>query len=134
MADWNQTIIDEFRANGGDVGGNFAGAPMLLLHSTGAKSGEPRVHPMMYQPVGDDWAVFASYAGADNNPAWFHNLVAHPNAQIEVGTETVDVIAHVADPAEREPIWTKQKQLYPGFAGYEEKTSRTIPVVILHRA
>jgi deazaflavin-dependent oxidoreductase (nitroreductase family) len=134
MSDWNATFIEEFRATGGHPGGNFEGAPVLLLHSTGAKSGEARVHPMMYQQVGDAWAVFASYAGADQNPAWYHNLLAHPEAKIEVGTETIGVRARVADAAEREPIWATQKQRYPGFAGYEQKTDRIIPVVILERA
>ena len=134
MADWNTQVIEEFRANGGQVGGNFAGAPMLILHSTGAKSGEPRVHPMMYQAVDSGWAVFASYAGADTNPAWFHNLLAHPQAQIEVGTETIDVLARVAEGDEREQIWSTQKTRFPGFAEYEQKTSRVIPVVVLERA
>ena len=131
MSDWNDKIIAEFRVNGGRVGGNFEGAPLLLLHSTGAKSGAERVHPMMYQAVGSAYAVFASKAGADDNPAWYHNLRAHPEASIEVGTQTVPVTARVLDAEEREPIWEKQKQDYPGFAGYEQKTSRTIPVILL---
>jgi len=134
MSDWNAKIIEEFRANAGRVGGNFKGAPLLLLHSTGARTGAERVSPMMYQQVGDEWAVFASKAGADSNPDWFHNLVAHPQAQIEVGTDTVDVTARVAGDDEREPIWQAQKAAYPGFAGYEQKTSRQIPVVLLSRA
>ena len=133
MSDWNDMIIAEFRANAGRVGGNFAGAPLLLLHSTGAKSGLERVSPMMYMQVGDSWAVFASKAGADTNPAWYHNLLAHPEAQIEVGTETIDVIGRDLGDEEREPIWTAQKAAYPGFAGYERKTSRQIPVVLLSR-
>jgi deazaflavin-dependent oxidoreductase (nitroreductase family) len=133
MTDWNATVIEEFRANKGQLGGNFAGAPVLLLHSTGAKSGEPRLHPMMYQAVDPGWAVFASKSGADTNPAWFHNLVANSRAQIEVGAETVDVVARVAAPEERERIWSTQKSRYPGFAEYEQKTSRVIPVVILER-
>src|ERR1700753_1336061 len=98
MTDWNQTIIDEFRANNGQVGGNFAGAPMLLLHSTGAKSGQSRVPPMMYQQVGSDWAVFASKAGADTNPDWYYNLVAHPDAQIEIGGEALQGRPHLTAP------------------------------------
>ena len=133
MADWNASIIEEFRANEGRVGGPFEGAPVLLLHSTGAKSGESRVHPMMYQGVGADWAVFASAAGADKHPAWYHNLLAHPDAQIEVGVDTVEVVARVATGEERERIWSEQKRRYPGFAEYEQKTPREIPVVILHR-
>ena len=133
MSDWNDKIITEFRTNSGRVGGPFEGAPLLLLHSTGAKSGLERVSPMMYMQVGDSWAVFASKAGADTNPAWYHNLLAHPEAQIEVGTETIDVIGRDLDDEEREPIWAAQKAAYPGFAGYERKTSRQIPVVLLSR-
>src|SRR6202034_3181117 len=91
--DWNSKIIEEFRANGGKVGGNFEGAPLLLLHTVGAKSGQPRVNPMMYQKVSDGYAVFASYAGAPTNPAWYHNLLAHPQVQAEIGTDTVDLVA-----------------------------------------
>lgn len=133
MNDFNQQIIAEFRANGGKVGGGFEGAPMVILHSTGAKSGQERVIPLVYQPVGDAWAIFASKAGAPDNPDWYHNLVANPEASIEVGTETVPVTARVLDPDEREPIWTKQKELMPGFAEYEAATTRTIPVVLLER-
>lgn len=137
MSDWNDKVIAEFRANDGAVGGNFAGAPLLLLHSVGARSGEPRVHPMMYQAVDGGWAVFASYAGLDVHPAWFHNLRAHPDASIEVGidgtVQHLDVHARVLDPEEREPVWEEQKRRYPGFADYEKKTDRVIPVVLLTR-
>ena len=88
---------------------------------------------MMYQLVGDDWAVFASKAGAPSNPDWYYNLVANPDASIEIGTESVNVRARVADPAERDPIWATQKERYSGFADYESQTTRTIPVVILER-
>lgn len=132
MLDWNTAIIEEFRANAGKVGGQFEGAPLLLLHSTGAKSGVERVTPMMYQDLGAGRvAVFASYAGRDINPAWFHNVVAHPEVTAEIGTETHALRARVADADEREPIWEKQKSDYPGFAEYEAKTDRVIPVVIL---
>ena len=133
--DWNKTIIDEFRAHEGRVGGNFEGAPLLLLHTTGARSGAARINPMMYQDLGDGRvAVFASAAGADTHPAWYHNVVAHPAVQAEIGTETRAFVARTAPSAEREPIWTKQKQDYPGFAEYEAATSREIPVVILDPA
>ena len=131
MSDWNAKIIEEFRANGGKVGGTFEGAPLLLLHHTGAKSGKQRVNPMMYQAVGDGYAVFASKAGAPKNPDWFHNLVAHPDVTVEVGTETKAVRARVLTGDERESIWSTQKQRYPTFAEYEAKTSRQIPVVLL---
>ena len=137
MSDWNEKVIAEFRANGGRVGGNFEGAPLLLLHTTGARSGEPRTHPMMYQAVDGGWAVFASYAGLDVNPAWLHNLKAHPDVAIEVGVDgalqTIDVHARVLSAEEREPVWQEQKRRYPGFAGYEKKTDRVIPVVLLTR-
>ena len=133
MSDWNAQIIDEFRANRGAVGGPFEGAPLLLLHSIGAKSGRERLHPMMYQAVGDAFAIFASKAGASTNPAWYHNLVANPRASIEVGDETLDVSARVLEREEREPIWTQQKNAYPAFAEYEAKTERVIPVILLER-
>jgi deazaflavin-dependent oxidoreductase (nitroreductase family) len=134
MSDWNAKVIEEFRANDGKVGGGFDGAPMLILHTRGAKTGEDRVHPVVYQPVGDAFAVFASKGGAPTNPAWFHNLTVNPDVKIEVGTDTLDVRARVLEDEERAPIWEKQKQLMPGFAQYEQKTSRQIPVVLLERA
>jgi deazaflavin-dependent oxidoreductase (nitroreductase family) len=129
--DWNSKIIEEFRANGGKVGGQFEGAPLLLLHTVGAKSGQERVNPMMYRTVGDAYAVFASKAGAPTNPDWYHNLVANPQVRAEIGTETVDLTARVAPDEERAEVWDAQKRDYTGFADYETKTTRTIPVVIL---
>lgn len=131
MHAFNQQIIDEFRANAGKVGGQFEGAPMLLLHTTGAKSGQERVSPIVYQQLDGAWAVFASKAGAPTNPDWFHNLVKDPQISIEVGSETVEVTARVAEGDERERIWTAQKEAMPGFAEYEAATTRQIPVVIL---
>ena len=131
--DWNTRVIDEFRANSGKVGA-FPDNNLLLLHHTGAKSGQERVSPLAYLPVDGGYAIFASKAGAPENPAWYHNLQAHPQATIEVGTETVPVTARLTSPDEREPIWTRQKELQPGFAEYEQKTSRQIPVVILEPA
>ena len=131
MTDWNSKIIEEFRANGGKVGGNFEGAPLLLLHTVGAKTGQPRVNPMMYRQVPGGYAVFASKGGAPTNPDWYHNLLAHPRVTAEIGTETVDVLARVAEGEERERIWTAHKAAYPGFADYQRNTTRQIPVVIL---
>ena len=135
MNDWNDKVIEEFRSHGGRVGGRFEGAPLLLLHHTGARTGRERVNPMMYQAVGDAFAVFASKAGADTNPDWFHNLRAHPEVTVEVGdgerVQTVPVTARVLDDEERAPIWATQKERYPGFADYETKTTRVIPVVLL---
>jgi deazaflavin-dependent oxidoreductase (nitroreductase family) len=133
MSDFNTSIIEEFRANQGKVGGPFEGAPLLLLHTTGAKSGQERINPMMYAAVGDDLAVFASKAGAPTNPDWFHNLRANPAASVELGADSFGVSARVAEGDERERIWSAQKSAYPGFAEYEEKTDREIPVVILER-
>ena len=135
MSDWNAKVIEDFRANGGKVGGNFEGFPLLLLHHTGAKSGAERVNPLAYQRVGDAVAVFASKGGAPTNPDWYHNLVANPNASIEIGTDRYDVIARVADDEERDRIWQAQKAAYPQFAEYEGTTQgRKIPVVVLERA
>lgn len=132
MSDWNTGIFEEFRANEGRVGGDFEGASLLLLHTTGAKSGQERVHPMMYRDLGDGpVAVFASKAGAPDHPAWFHNVVANPDVAAEIGTETRSFRARTAAGDEREQIWTEQKADYPGFADYEAQTTREIPVVIL---
>ena len=134
MSDFNSGIIEEFRASGGKVGGNFEGAPLLLLTTTGAKTGASRVNPMMYLQDGGRLYVFASKAGAPTNPDWYHNLVAHPRATVEVGEERFEVTATVLAGQERDEIYRRQAALYPGFAEYEAKTSRTIPVVALERA
>lgn len=131
--DRNGKIIEEFRANEGRVGGGFEGQPLLLLHHTGAKTGRERVNPLAYQRLDEGvWAVFATKGGMPTNPDWYFNLVANPRATIEVGIETFDVTARVAED-ERTRIWEKQKKDRPGFADYEQKTSRQIPVVILER-
>jgi deazaflavin-dependent oxidoreductase (nitroreductase family) len=130
--DWNTKIIEEFRGNGGRVGGQFEGFPLLLLHTTGARSGQERVNPVAYQKLdGGAYAVFASKGGAPVNPDWYHNLTAHPDVTAEIGAETVPLRARVAGGDERERIWTAQKAASPGFADYETKTTRQIPVVIL---
>ena len=131
--DWNRAIVDEFRANGGQVGGNFAGAPLLLLTSTGAKSGQLRTSPVMYLAEGDRLYVFASKAGAPTNPDWYHNLVANPTATVEVGTDRYEVKATVLSGAERDRLFAEQAERYPGFEEYEQKTTRIIPVVALER-
>jgi deazaflavin-dependent oxidoreductase (nitroreductase family) len=130
--DWNRKVIEEFRANGGRVA-QFEGRPLLLLHHKGAKSGTERVNPLVFLPVGDDFAVFGSKAGADTNPAWYHNLQAHPDTTIEVGSETIPVRARVAESDERTRIWEEQKRENSNFAEYEKLTTRPIPVVILER-
>ena len=129
--DWNSNIIQEFRANEGKVGGPFDGAPLLLLHTTGARSGEERINPMMYLADGDRLVVFASKGGAPTNPDWYHNLVANPDVEIEVGTERRKVRARVAEGEEHDQLYAEQSRRYPQFAKYQEGTDRTIPVVIL---
>lgn len=132
MSEWNKGIIDEFRANNGAVGGHFEGRPVLLLHHTGAKTGTKRVNPLMYQQVPTGYAIFASKGGADTNPDWCHNLRANPDVKIEIGREIIEVRARFVDGDEREVIWERQKQQYPQFAGYEQKTMRDeIPVIVL---
>jgi deazaflavin-dependent oxidoreductase (nitroreductase family) len=131
-SDWNTKVIEEFRANGGTVS-NF-GDRLLLLHTTGARTGREHITPVTYRPVDGGYAVFASFAGQPRNPAWYHNLVANPDVQAEIGTQTLRLRARVADDAEREPIWAAHKAEFPGFGEYEAKTTRQIPVVILERA
>ncbi len=131
--DFNTKIIEEFRANDGKVGPPFEGAPLLLLHSTGAKSGQERVHPMVFQPVGDAWAVFASKAGAPTNPDWYHNLVANPEVTLEVGEERFKARASVPKREERDRIFAGVVAKMPGFGEYQQNTDRLIPVVLLER-
>jgi len=130
--DFNAKVIAEFRANDGKVGGPFEGAPILLLHHVGARTGEARVTPMMYQDLGAGVVgVFASNGGADTNPAWFHNIIANPQVSAEIGSENHRFTARTASEAERNEIWERQKAGSPGFANYEAATRREIPVVIL---
>jgi deazaflavin-dependent oxidoreductase (nitroreductase family) len=136
VSDYNAAIIEEFRANDGKVGGRFEGAPMVLLHHKGAKSGAERVNPLVYQDLGDgSIAVFASKGGAPTNPDWYYNVVANPDTTIELGSERREVRARVANGEERTRIWEEQKARYPQFAEYEKTSGgRTIPVVILEHA
>jgi deazaflavin-dependent oxidoreductase (nitroreductase family) len=129
--DFNQSIVDEFRANGGKVGGPFEGAPMLLLTTTGAKSGQARTAPLVYLPDGDRYVVFASKAGAPTNPDWYHNLVANPSVSVEVGSDRTDADAVVLTGEERDQLFAKQAERMPGFKDYQDKTTRVIPVVAL---
>ncbi len=129
--DPNQAIIREFRANQGRVGGGFAGAPLLLLHTRGAKSGAERVHPVMYLALEGRTFVFASKAGADSHPDWYHNLLAHPAVEVEMGSTTRSARAVPVVGAERDRIYAEQVQRFPGFGEYQTKTARVIPVVEL---
>ncbi len=130
---FNQSIIDEFRANDGKVGGQFANADLLLLTTTGAKSGQRRVSPLAYFRIDGKLIVIGSFAGAPVNPAWVHNLRANPQAHVEVGTEEFDVTARELTSAEREQLFPKVTAAAPGFAEYQSKTSRAIPLFELQR-
>lgn len=133
MTDWNARTIEEFRANEGKVGGQFEDAPLLLLHTTGAKTGLERIHPMMYLNEKGRTYVFASKGGADTNPDWFRNLLAHPRVTVEMGSETFAADAVPVTGAERDGIYAIQAGRYPGFAEYQTKTARVIPIVELVR-
>jgi deazaflavin-dependent oxidoreductase (nitroreductase family) len=130
-ADFNAQIIDEFRTNGGRVGGMFEGMPLLLLHHSGARSGQSRVNPVAYLKDGDRYVIFASKAGAPTNPGWYHNLKADPNVTIEVGTDTLAAVAGEATGEERERLYNVQVERAPTFADYQKKTERIIPVIVL---
>jgi deazaflavin-dependent oxidoreductase (nitroreductase family) len=129
MSDWNTGVIAEFRKNRGKVGGQFEGAPLLLITHKGARTGKSRTNPVMYFKDSHRYVVFASKGGAPTNPDWYHNLKAHPDVKIEVGNETIDVCAEEIIGPEREKIYARQASLYPQFAQYQRKTKRTIPVI-----
>jgi deazaflavin-dependent oxidoreductase (nitroreductase family) len=133
VKDWNRQIIEAFRENGGKVGGMWEGKPLLLLTTTGAKSGQRRTNPLMYLREGDRLMIFASKAGAPTSPDWYHNLLAHPQVTVEVGEEKFEATAKVITGEERDRIYAKQAQLFPQFADYQSKTNRKIPVVVLER-
>jgi deazaflavin-dependent oxidoreductase (nitroreductase family) len=131
--DHNQGIIAEFRANGGKVGGSFAGRPLLLLTTVGAKSGQERVNPLAYSTDGERLVIMASKGGAPSNPDWYHNLVANPLVTVELGGERFRARATVTEGAERARLFEQMALQMPGFAAYQEKTSRQIPVIALDR-
>jgi deazaflavin-dependent oxidoreductase (nitroreductase family) len=130
----NQAVIDEFRAGGGVVGGDFAGTPLLLLTTTGARSGQRRTMPLTYLRDGARLVVFAANGGRENQAGWYHNLLAHPSATVEVGTETFEVTSVAVEGAERERLWAQQVARTPYFAGFQERSGRLIPVIALTRA
>jgi deazaflavin-dependent oxidoreductase (nitroreductase family) len=132
--DFNAKIIEEFRENGGKVGGMFERASLLLLHHKGAKSSVERISPLAYRREGSAYAVFGSRGGAPTHPDWYFNLIANPHAQVEVGSDTIDVVARVTEGEERDRIWEATKLAMPPMAEYETKTNRQIPVVILDPA
>ena len=131
--DFNARIIAEFRANGGKVGPPFEGAPMVLLTTTGARSGQERVNPLVYTADGDRVVVIASKAGAPTNPDWYHNVRANPTVKVEIGEETYAATATVVEGDERDRLFAAQADLMPGFKDYEKATDRVIPVVVLER-
>ena len=131
--EFNSKVIEEFRANGGKVGGPFEGAALLLLTTTGAKSGEPRTSPLVYTTDGERIVIIASMAGAPTNPAWYHNLAARPDATVELGSETIKVRAQDAEGDERQRLYDAQAEIMPVFKEYAAKTERVIPVVLLDR-
>ena len=133
MSDFNTQVIEEFRANAGRVAGPFEGAAMVLLTTTGAKSGQLRTTPLVYLPHGDQVIIFASKAGAPTNPDWYHNLIAHPTVNIEVGTDAYEATAVEVTGEERNRLFAAMVAVMPGFKGYEESTTRIIPVIDLQR-
>lgn len=133
MNDWNRQTIEAFRANGGKVGGMWEGRPLLLLTTTGARSGQRYTHPVMYLPDGDRLLVFASKGGAPTNPDWYHNLLAHPEVTVEVGTETYEATATPVTAEERDRLFARQAELYPQFGQYQARATRKIPVIALER-
>jgi deazaflavin-dependent oxidoreductase (nitroreductase family) len=133
MNDWNTKIIEEFRANHGQVGGQFEGAPMVLITTTGARSGKQRTNPLVYLPDNGRVVVFASKAGAPSNPDWYHNMVANPGVTVEVGHERYEATAVEVTGDERERLFAAQIAVMPGFKNYQEATSRLIPVIVLER-
>jgi len=130
---WNTAIIAEFRANAGKVGGQFEGAPLLLLHTTGAKSGQGRVNPLAYTTDSERWIVIASKGGAPTNPDWYYNILANPDVTLEVGTEAVQARAYAAEEPERARLFAQMAERMPGFGNYQRNTTRIIPVVVLER-
>ena len=131
--DWNQQVIKEFHENGGKVGGQFAGATLLLLHTLGAKSNQPRTNPLVYFKDGDKYVIVASKGGAPTNPDWYYNILAHPDVTLEVGTEQFKAHATVAERAERDRIFNDIARQSPGFAAYQKDNPRIIPIILLER-
>ena len=131
--DFTRKIIEEFRANGGETSGPFKGRPLLLLTTTGAKSGEQRTTPLVYSKDGDDYVIIASMGGAPKHPSWYFNIKEFPHVGLEVGTETFQANASIAEGPERDRLYAQQAEMMPAFKEYQEKTTRQIPVVVLKR-
>ena len=134
MPNFNETLIEDLRAHDGQAtSGPFLGRPVLILTTTGAKSGERRESPLAYTRDGDDIVIVASMGGAPRNPSWYHNLIANPRVTVELGGETFQADARITDPEERRRLYDRHADVFPGFRDYEAKTSRTIPVIVLKR-
>lgn len=131
--DWNQQVIEEFRANAGKVGGYFTGAHMILIHHIGARSGRERVTPLVYLPDGDDMVIAATKGGSPTNPDWYYNVKEHPRMEVEVGADAFSVEATEVAGPERDELWKRLVEIRPGFADYETKTSRVFPMFRLKR-
>jgi deazaflavin-dependent oxidoreductase (nitroreductase family) len=134
MAEFNKKVIDEFRSSGGNVGGQFKGAPMIIVTHTGAKSGKSYTTPLVYTKDGSRYVIIASKAGAPKNPSWYHNLVAHPEVTLEIGAEKFKARAKEVKGEERDRLFAAQAKMMPQFNDYASKTSRKIPVFVLERA
>lgn len=134
MSDWNQKVIAEFRANGGKVGGPYTGRTLLLLNTTGAKSGLPRVHPLVCTELEKGLVIIASKGGAPTHPAWYFNILANPQVAVEYGTEKFSAFARVTEEPERTELYNIMAEIYPFFADYRQKTTRIIPVIVLNRS
>ncbi|MDR3545141.1 MAG: nitroreductase family deazaflavin-dependent oxidoreductase [Candidatus Limnocylindrales bacterium] len=134
FAAMTKALITDFRANGGHVtSGPFAGRPVLLLTTKGAKSGQPRLAPLVYSRDGDGYVIVASKGGAPTHPAWYYNLLVHPHVTVEVGSETFEARARVTEGAERDRLFAERAAASPNFAEYQRRTARVIPVVVLER-
>jgi deazaflavin-dependent oxidoreductase (nitroreductase family) len=130
---YNELLIEQFRTNAGKVTGQFAGLPVLLLNTIGARTQATRTHPLVYFEDGDRYIVVASKAGASTNPAWYHNLIANPRATIELPTESFDVRATIAEGEERDDIFQKVADHFPIYDNYQQRTGRRIPIIVLQR-
>jgi len=131
--EWNKKVIEEFRANDGKVGGYFEKVTLLLLHTTGAKSGLPRINPVACMKDGNQYVIMASKEGRPTHPDWYYNLVANPEVSVEFGPEKFEALARVTEGSEREKLFAKMSSIYPNFTEYQEKTTRVIPVILLTR-
>lgn len=131
ISEWNQAIVEEFRANGGNVGGRFTDRTLLLLHTIGRNSGEERINPLAYVQDDGRYVIIASKGGADAHPDWYYNLTSHPDVTIEVGVDTFPVHAKEAQEPERTRLYEKMIEMMPAFADYRQKAARVIPVFIL---